>query len=238
MLPLEMWGGVECTVNRVHEKWNDQLRASGHDVRIDDLSRFAQLGLRRLRYPALWEITAPHAPDRFDWRWLDQRLARLRELSIEPILGLLHHGSGPGYTSLLDPRFPEWFAAYASAVACRFPWITQYTPINEPLTTARFSALYGHWYPHRCDNHSFARALVNQMRATALAMQAIRLVNSSAQLIQTDDLGRTTSTTKLIYQADFDNERRWLSWDLLRGTVDRRHAMWGYLREAGIEAAE
>ncbi len=238
MLPLEIWGGVECTVNRVHENWHDQLRASGHDVRIDDLSRFAQLGLRRLRYPALWEITAPQAPDRFDWRWLDQRLTRLHELGIEPILGLLHHGSGPRYTSLLDPRFPEWFAAYASAVACRFPWITQYTPINEPLTTARFSALYGHWYPHRCDNQSFARALVNQVRATALAMQAIRRVNSSAQLIQTDDLGRTTGTPKLIYQADFDNERRWLGWDLLLGTVDSRHAMWGYLREAGIEAAE
>lgn len=238
MLPLEMWGGVECTVNRVHEDWHDQLRASGHDVRSDDLSRFAQLGLRRLRYPALWETTAPQAPDRFDWRWLDRRLTRLQELGIEPILGLLHHGSGPCYTSLLDPSFPERFAAYASAVACRFPWITQYTPINEPLTTARFSALYGHWYPHRCDNQSFARALVNQMRATTLAMQAIRRVNSSAQLIQTDDLGRTTGTPKLIYQADFDNERRWLGWDLLLGTVDSRHAMWGYLREAGIEAAE
>jgi dTDP-4-dehydrorhamnose reductase len=238
MLPLEMWGGVECTVNRVHENWHDQLRASGHDLRIDDLSRFAQLGLRRLRYPALWEIMAPQAPDRFDWRWLDQRLTRLQELGIEPILGLLHHGSGPRYTSLLDPSFPEWFAAYASAVACRFPWIAQYTPINEPLTTARFSALYGHWYPHRCDNQSFARALVNQMRATTLAMQAIRRVNSGAQLVQTDDLGRTTSTTKLVYQADFDNERRWLGWDLLRGSVDRRHAMWEYLREAGIGVAE
>lgn len=238
MLPLEMWGGVECTVNRVHDDWHDQLRASGHDVRSDDLLRFAQLGLRRLRYPALWEITAPQAPDRFDWRWLDERLRRLQELGVEPILGLLHHGSGPRYTSLLDPSFPQWFAAYASAVACRFPWITQYTPINEPLTTARFSALYGHWYPHRRDNRSFARALVNQMRATTLAMQAIRRVNSSAQLIQTDDLGRTTSTARLIYQADFDNERRWLGWDLLRGAVDRRHAMWGYLREAGIEAAE
>ncbi len=238
MLPLEMWGGVECTVNRVGDIWHDQLRASGHDARIDDLTRFAELGLRRLRYPALWETTAPQAPDHFDWRWLDQRLARLRELDIEPILGLLHHGSGPHYTSLLDPRFPDWFAAYASAVACRFPWIVCYTPINEPLTTARFSALYGHWYPHRCDDRSFARALINQMRATNLAMQAIRRVNSSAQLIQTDDLGRTTCTPKLIYQADFDNERRWLGWDLLRGTVDHQHAMWAYLREAGIEAAE
>jgi dTDP-4-dehydrorhamnose reductase len=238
MLPLEMWGGVECTVNRVHDDWHDQLRASGHDVRIDDLERFAQLGLRRLRYPALWESTAPQAPDRFEWHWLDRRLARLQELGIDPILGLLHHGSGPHYTNLLDPRFPEWFAAYASAVAARFPWIAHYTPINEPLTTARFSALYGHWYPHHCNDRSFARALVNQVRATTLAMQAIRRINSDAQLVQTDDLGRTTSTARLVYQADFDNERRWLGWDLLRGSLDRQHPMWGYLREAGIAAAE
>jgi dTDP-4-dehydrorhamnose reductase len=238
MLPLEVWGGVECTVNRVGDEWHDQLRASGHESRIEDLTRFAQLGLRRLRYPALWELTAPQAPDRFDWRWLDQRLLRLQELGIEPIVGLLHHGSGPRYTSILDERFPEWFAAYASAIASRYPWITQYTPINEPLTTARFSALYGHWYPHRSDDRSFARALVNQMRATTLAIRAIRVVNSCAQLVQTDDLGRTTSTPKLSYQADFDNERRWLGWDLLRGMVDRQHGMWRYLRAAGIAAAE
>jgi dTDP-4-dehydrorhamnose reductase len=238
MRPLEMWGGVECTVNRVGDEWRDQLRDSGHDLRLDDLDRFARLGLRRLRYPALWERTAPHAPDRFDWRWLDQRLTRLQQLAIEPILGLLHHGSGPHYTNLLDERFPELFAEYASAVAMRFPHIDHYTPINEPLTTARFSALYGHWYPHRCDDTSFARALVNQTRATTLAMRAIRRVNSAAQLIQTDDLGCTTSTPQLAYQADFDNERRWLGWDLLRGAVDRQHAMWTYLRQAGIEAAE
>ena len=238
MLALEMWGGVECTVNRVRDEWRDQLRESGHDFRLDDLNRFAQLGIRRLRYPALWERTAPHAPDRFEWGWLDQRLTRLQALGVEPILGLLHHGSGPSYTNLLDEHFPQLFADYAAAVATHFPWIEHYTPINEPLTTARFSGLYGHWYPHRCDDCSFARALVNQTRATILAMQAIRRVNSAAQLIQTDDLGRTTSTRKLIYQADFDNERRWLGWDLLRGTVDHRHAMWTYLLDAGIPAAE
>ncbi|HET9445426.1 MAG TPA: family 1 glycosylhydrolase [Steroidobacteraceae bacterium] len=238
MLAPEMWGGVECTVNRVHDGWHDQLRASGHDTRIEDLARFAQLGLKRLRYPALWETTAPDAPDRFDWRWLDQRLARLQALSLDPILGLLHHGSGPRYTNLLDGHFPQLFAQYATAVARRFPWVTHYTPVNEPLTTARFSALYGHWYPHSRDDRSFARALVNQVRATTLAMQAIRRVNSSAQLVQTDDLGRTTSTPKLIYQADFDNERRWLGWDLLRGDVNRQHAMWGYLCKAGIAAGE
>ena len=48
-----------------------------------------------------------------DWRWTDARLADLRALGIAPIAGLVHHGSGPRYTTLLDPDFPEQLAAYA-----------------------------------------------------------------------------------------------------------------------------
>src|SRR3712207_7520391 len=66
------------------------------------------------------------------------------------------------------------FRSYAGAVARRYPWVSDYTPVNEPLTTARFSALYGHWYPHAKDDRSFARALLNQCRAVVLAMAAIR----------------------------------------------------------------
>jgi dTDP-4-dehydrorhamnose reductase len=147
---------------------------------------------------------------------------------------LLHHGSGPRYTNLLDPAFPEKFARYARQVAERYPWIDAYTPVNEPLTTARFSALYGHWYPHKRDDLSFARALLGQCRATVLAMRAIRQVNPNAQLIQTEDFGKTFSTRLLRYQAQFENDRRWVTWDLLSGTVDQSHAMWSYLRWAGI----
>lgn len=235
---LELWGGIECTVNRVGDTFHNQLQRGGHDRRLSDLDRIAELGIRRLRYPALWELTAPREPDELDWRWTDERLKRLRELGIEPILGLMHHGSGPRYTNLLDDRFPELFAAYAGAVAARYPWIRAYTPINEPLTTARFSALYGHWYPHRRDDRSFVRATVNQCRATILAMREIRAVNSSAQLIQTDDLGHTSCTEKLAYQAKFDNERRWLSWDLLCGRIDAGHPLWKYLCECGSSPAD
>ena len=35
---------------------------------------------------------------------------------------------------------------------------------NEPLTTARFSALYGAWYPHAKDDALFSRAVVNRGR--------------------------------------------------------------------------
>ena len=62
-------------------------------------------------------------------------------------MGLVHHGSGPAGTDLLDEGFAEGLARFARAVAERFPWVEDWTPVNEPLTTARFSALYGHWYP-------------------------------------------------------------------------------------------
>ena len=69
MTPL--WGGVECTVNRVHDRWFDQLERTGHDRRAEDLDRLAALGLTTLRYPVLWERVAPSEPGRYDWRWSD-----------------------------------------------------------------------------------------------------------------------------------------------------------------------
>jgi dTDP-4-dehydrorhamnose reductase len=232
---LELWAGVECSVNRVGDVYFDQLERSGHARRVEDLDLFAELGVRAMRYPVLWERTAPDGLERADWSWANERLQRLRELKLKPIVGLVHHGSGPRSTSLVDPAFPEKLAQFARAVALRFPWVEDYTPVNEPLTTARFSGLYGHWYPHACDALTFARAFLTQCRAIVLAMREIRKVNPAARLIQTEDLGKTFSTTALRYQAEFENERRWLTYDLLMGRVTRGHAMWDYLRWVGVE---
>ncbi|MFB9991139.1 family 1 glycosylhydrolase [Deinococcus oregonensis] len=235
--PLELWLGVECTLNRVNDSYLNQLGTSGHDRRVQDLDQFAQLGARRIRYPVLWEQVAPDAAAP-DWRWTDERLGRLQELGLMPIATLLHHGSGPRFTSLLDPHFPEQLADYARQVAERYPWLPAYTPVNEPLTTARFSGLYGIWYPHHHSDHSFVRALLNECRGTVLAMQAIRAVNPHAELIQTDDLGKAHATPTMQAEADFQNERRWLAYDLLCGRVDEQHALWAYLRASGASAEE
>ena len=64
-------------------------------------------------------------------------------------------------------------------------------------------------------------------------MQAIRKINPDARLIQTEDLGKTYSTPMLKYQADFENQRRWLSFDLICGKVTPVHPMWQYLIYAG-----
>ena len=228
---LELWGGVECTVNRVGDQYIRQLERNAHATRIDDLDRFAALGLTAMRYPVLWEQIAPHGLESADWSWPDERLARLRELQVTPIVGLVHHGSGPIETSLVDRAFPEKLAAYAAAVAARYPWVEYYTPINEPLTTARFSGLYGLWYPHGRDPATFKECLFNECRGVVMAMRAIREVNPAAKLVQTDDLGRTYSTPLLAYQAEFNNELRWLAWDLVCGKVDEEHFLWDWLTD-------
>ena len=232
--PLELWGGVECTRNRVGDRYFDQIARSGHDRRIEDLDRFAGLGLHAIRYPALWEWAASRADEPYDWSWPERRLARLRELGLRPIVGFVHHGSGPPYTNLLDPDFADGLARYARAFAERFPWVADYTPVNEPLTTARFSALYGAWYPHARDDLSFATALLNQCRAVAHAMAAVREVRPDARLVQTEDLGQVFGTPALAYQVDFENERRWLTFDLLCGRVDRRHPLGRFFLDIGV----
>ena len=236
--PLELWGGVECTVNRVGDVFFDQMERNGHAWRDDDLERFASLGLRALRYPILWERLAPEHARVTDWSWADRRLNRLRELGIRPIVGLVHHGSGPRRTHLLDPGFAEGLADFARQVAERYPWIEDYTPVNEPLTTARFSALYGHWYPHAHDTRRFARAFVNQCRAVVLSMQAIRAVNPAARLVQTEDLGKVFSTPVLAECAEFENRRRWLTFDLLGGHLTEKHPLSAYLRSAEVAPEE
>ena len=238
MSSLQLWAGPECTINRIGDRYRDQLELTGFAHRLEDLDRLAELGVKRVRFPLLWERTAPVQPGQYEWQWSDHRCERMRELDVKPIVGLVHHGSGPRYTHLLDPSFPQRLAEYACAVAERYPHIDAYTPVNEPVTTARFSALYGFWYPHCRDDRSFVRVLMHQMLGIVLAMRAIRKVNSSAQLIQTDDLGFTTTPSHLQYQADFENSRRWLSFDLLTGRVMPGHPLWRYLLDNGASEQE
>lgn len=231
---MELWGGHECTVNRVGDRYRDQTRLTGHHDRIEDLARFADLGIVRLRYPAVWERIAPHRPDQRDWRWTDERLAEIARLDMAPILGLLHHGSGPAYTDLTAKNFVALFTAQATATARRYPHVTDWTPINEPLTTARFSALYGLWYPHARDERLFWLALLNQIDATRAAMTAIRAEIPGARLVQTEDLGHCYSTATLADYAEHYNQRRWASWDLLTGRLTPAHPLWRRLAGLGF----
>ena len=230
MTPLELWGGVECSLVGVGNDVRNQLVETGHARRLGDIDAMAGIGIKAVRYPILWEMVAPESPNELDFSWHEERLERLRKHGIRVIAGLLHHGSGPHYTDLLDPDFPDLFAEYATRVARRFPWIDDWTPINEPFTTARFAYLYGQWQPHVRDIDATLRATFNQCFAIHRAMRGIRAVNPAARLIASEDIGKTFATTELQYQADHENDRRWLTFDLLAGKVVPGHPLYRWLR--------
>ena len=233
--PLELWGGVECTINRVDDRYFDQLERSGHRRRVcEDLERFAALGIRALRTTLHWECFESNG----SWQYGDAVLAEMRRLKIRPIVGLLHHGSGPPSTDLLDPEFPEKLAAYAAKVAERYPEVMDYTPVNEPQTTGRFACLYGHWYPHHHSMHSYVRALYHQIKGIVLSMQAIRRVQPEARLVHTEDGGATYATPQLESLRIEREQRRWMGTDLLCGLVTRDHPLFGFLREHGLSEDE
>lgn len=234
----EIWGGIECTINRVDDRYLDQLDLAGLYANPAYLDAIIKLQLRQIRFPVLWEKHQPALTGPIDWSFTADCLNRLRENNIEPIVGLLHHGSGPAYTDMLHEDFPVLFAEYAVKVAEKFPWVKQYTPVNEPLTTARFSGLYGLWYPHKKNDVSFIRMLLNELKATVLAMQGIRKINPEAILIQTEDLGKSYSTPLLSYQATFENHRRWLTFDILCGRLNAAHPLWSYVMRLGIEKSK
>ena len=233
---IEIWAGIECSLNRVENKYTDQLDKSGHYVRgFKDIKRFADLGIEAMRYPVLWEKHEPQKDKDIDWKFSNARLSELNNAGIAPIVGLVHHGSGPAFVNFYDGSFENGLAAFASKVAAKFPGVEYYTPVNEPLTTARFCGMYGHWFPHGHTPLDFLKILLSECKATIVAMQAIRKINPAAKLIQTEDLGKTHSTPGLRYQADFENKRRWLSFDLLCGNVNEDHRLWDYLMWCGLK---
>jgi len=230
---IEVWASPEPSIARVDATTvRDQGRETGFRTRFSDIDALADLGVAATRFPLLWE----HG----DLAWAAPRLERLRERGVEPIVTLLHHGSGPFETDLLDPAFPARFADYAERVATHFPWVRRWTPINEPLTTARFATLYGVWYPNLRDDRAFGRAMLHQTRAQQLAMERIRRITPEATFILTDDLQRFTAADSAVegYVA-FLRERVFLSVELVAGRVDDHHPLFAFLRDAcGITDAE
>ena len=213
--------------------YRDQLAETGHALRESDLDLLAGLGVSATRYPVLFERVAAVGPDRLELGWAARRLARLHELRIEPIVTLLHHGNGPAYTNVLDADFPELFARYAAGVARAFPWIDRWTPINEPLTTARFSALYGYWFPGCSDDASFGRFIAHEALAMLLAMEAIAEVNPSARFVVTEDLQSFTALDRSVERyVEHKRERMYLSLELVMGRVRPGHALYRYLTES------
>ena len=205
----------------------------------DDLRLVRELGLKYLRYgPPYYRMHL--GPGRYDWSFADEVFAELRRLAIEPIADLCHFGVPDWVGDFQNPDWPALFADYAGAFARRYPWVRLYTPVNEIFVCAKQSALHGVWNERLRGERPFVTALKHLCRANLLATGAILAVRPDALVIQSesaeyfhpacqDEQGRRT--------AEFENQRRFLSFDLLLARPVR-HDMRDYLREQGLTDAE
>ena len=214
----------------------DQMTASGHDDRWrEDFSLVRALGVRCLRYGTPYYRTHV-GPGRYDWTFADAAFGELRRLGIVPIADLCHFGLPDWLGNFQNPDFPHYFAEYAHAFARRYPWIWLYTPVNEMLVTAEYSALRGFWNERLCSDRAFVTALAHVVEANIRASEAIcRLC--SPWFVQSEATRYYHPwNPDAVARADYLNERRFLSLDL---NYARRPcaAMVDYLADNGMAPA-
>ena len=224
MAGLELWGGIECTIARIGDTFRNQLAETGHWDRFDDLGLIASLGIRTIRYPTPvgGACAGRGRAARFQLdRRAPGRAARARHRASSPACFIMARARGT--PALLDPDFPREVRRLCRRRSRRaIPWIKRWTPINEPLTTARFSCLYGHWYPHRRDYPILPRPRWStSAEATAAAMAAIRARHSGRRAGPDRGSRPHLRDAAAALPGRHDNERRWLSLDLLCGRVGR-----------------
>ncbi|GAB3453377.1 family 1 glycosylhydrolase [Massilia terrae] len=215
----------------------DEMAASGHyQLWRDDFRLVRELGLHCLRYGVPYYRTHL-APGQYDWSFADEAFAELHRLGIVPIADLCHFSLPDWLGTFQNPDFPRYFAEYAEAFARRYPWVWLYTPVNEMLITAEYSALKGYWNEQLCTDAAFLTALVNAVEANVRASEAILKVRD-AWFVQSE-------STRYYHPANPDalthtahlNERRFLSLDL-----NYSHAPSGrilrYMLENGVPMAK
>jgi beta-glucosidase/6-phospho-beta-glucosidase/beta-galactosidase len=179
--------GVECSYPTIAGGTRrDQMEECGHyRYWREDLGLVKELGLKVLRY-GLPYYRVHVGPGKYDWSFADEAMAEIRRLGLTPILDLLHFGVPDWLGNFQNPELPVHFAAYAEAVAQRYPWVRFYTPVNEIYVCAKFSALDGLWNEQMKSDRAFVTAVKHLVAAATLATHAIARNRPDAVIITSE----------------------------------------------------
>jgi beta-glucosidase len=193
---------------------HDQLESCGfYKHWRADFELVREVGVDALRYgPPLH--TTWRAPGLCDWSFADETLKALQG-RVEVIADLCHFGVPDWLGNFQNPDLPSLFADYAHRFAKRYPWIRYYTPVNEMLICALFSARFGWWNEQTQNDKCFVRAVRNIVMANVKAMRAVIEVRPDAKFIQAEACEFTHAECDLgVARATLKNDERFLTLDL------------------------
>lgn len=218
-LTFLMATGIECSYPTVEGgRRRDQLEETGHYRRWrEDFELCRWIGARYVRY-GLPYYRMHLAPGRYDWSFADEVLPALWDAGLIPIVDLCHFGVPDWIGSFQNRDWPALFADYCAAFAERYPWIKLYTPVNEMLVCARFSARFGCWNEQESSDQAMVTAHSVMCRATLLAMAEILKRRPDAVFIQSEIAECFLEQwPQMRPTVDFRNFHRFITFDFLYG---------------------
>ncbi|MCA0458126.1 MAG: glycoside hydrolase family 5 protein [Chloroflexi bacterium] len=186
--PMELWAFLENSdfLRRKNGELyrQDEVQLIRHDQFLEtDYQLMVDIGCIGIRDAARWYVTHT-APDTFDWTWLDRVVAAAEKYKLTLYIDLWHYGY-PEWLDIMSPEAPAHFAAFATAIAERYPSITHWCICNEPTLLVERGGQLGEWQPFLTlkDPAEFRRQIC---RCIIAASQAVRNLRPDALLILPD----------------------------------------------------
>lgn len=220
------------------QKRMDEFAKCDHYKRWEeDFGLVKELGISFLRYgPPYFSVHT--GPGKYNWDFVDVTFNKLRELGITPIADLCHFGLPDWLENFQNPDFPRHFAEYAAAFAKRYNWVRLFTPVNEIMVAARFSALYGWWNERLKSERAFVTAIKHLCMANELAEAEILKVQPEATFVQSESTEYFHAEEPDCEQrATFLNQLRFLALDLSYGFPVNAQ-VYDYLLDNGMTREE
>ncbi len=202
-----------------------------------DFDLVAETGVKYVRWGIPWYRVQP-APDQWDWEWTDRALDYLVNVKgITPILDLMHYGTPLWLeNSFINASYPQRVAEYVHEVVGRYKsLIRYYTPLNEPMVNAEFCGSKAEWPPYLSGDDGYVKLTLALARGIVLTTRAIKAEQPDASTVQVEALWHTfTSDESLQAQANHNNARQYLCFDLTTGRVTDDYILTNFLCSHGM----
>jgi beta-glucosidase/6-phospho-beta-glucosidase/beta-galactosidase len=221
----------------------DEYELTGHYTHWrEDIDLAAATGATAIRYGVPWYRVEP-APGVLVWEWLDRVVEHLLEVSLLPIIDLMHYGTPLWLDNqAINASYPQRVAAYASAVATRYAdRVSVYTPLNEPNINAEWCGETGAWPPYLTGADGWVKLAAPIARGIVLTQQAVDAALGGRATFVHVEAGLRYDVPAGDPAEDSAEQRRQrdlLIEDLVCGLVDDDHPLAEYLLAHGVTAQQ